>query len=118
MTRFKDFGEGKFSNTNVEPISFKLHDEEFFCTRAVQGRFLLDLIANSSEDSDASQSAKLISTFFDHVLVDESAERFENLLKDKDKIVTVETLSEIVAWLMSEYTNRPNQQPEDSSPGQ
>ena len=56
----------------------------------------------------------MISGFFGHVLTDESAERFNLLLEDKERIVLVETLSEIVSWLMTEYTNRPEEQPEVS----
>jgi len=38
-------------------------------------------------------------------------ERFNTLLDDPGKIVSVETLGEIIGWLIEEYSNRPNQQP-------
>jgi hypothetical protein len=117
MSRFKDFGSGKTDLSKYEPLSFKLYDEEFNCVPAVQGKFLIDLVA-SAESDDSSSSLKIITSFFENVLTDESNVRFESLISDKEKIVTVESLSEIVSWLMSEYTNRPNQLPEDSSPGQ
>lgn len=117
MTRFKDFGSGP-DQTDVEPVSFKLHGEEFFCVKAIQGKFLIELISAANDESDSMASLKMISNFFEHVLVDESHTRFEALLRDKEKVVPVETLSQIVSWMMSEYTNRPNQQPEDSSTGQ
>jgi hypothetical protein len=63
-------------------------------------------------------AAKVITSFFKQVLQDESYARFDALLSDKDKIVSVETLGEITGWLMEEYTNRPEEQPELSSPGQ
>ena len=116
MTKFKDFGAGK-SVADKEPVSFKLHEEEFFCVKHIQGKVLLELISKSKSD-DASVSAEIISNFFDYVLIDESAERFNKLLHDKEKIVHVETLSEIVGWLIESYGDRPNQQPEDSSTGQ
>jgi hypothetical protein len=112
MTRFKDFGSGP-DQENVEPISFKIHGEEFFCVKAIQGRFLIELISAANDESDSVGSLRMINDFFSHVLINESFERFDALVKDKDKVVPVETLSEIVSWLMSEYTNRPNQQPED-----
>lgn len=117
MARFKDFGSGK-DISSLEPISFKLHDEEFFCLPAIQGKFLIDLVASASGDEDNSSSLKMISEFFRHVLTDESYERFNKLLEDKNRIVMVDTLSEIVTWMMVEYTNRPEKQPEGSSPGQ
>lgn len=109
MARFKDFGSGK-DLSQIEPLSFKLHGEEFLCTPVVQGKFLLQLIATTANtDDDPTASARMVNDFFSHVLVEESYKRFDNLLNDKERLVEVETLSEIVAWLMQEYTNRPNQ---------
>lgn len=116
MARFKDFGSGG-PLEEKEPLSFKLHDEEFHCVKYLQGKVLLDLIARSTSD-DAADSALIMDEFFTNVLTDESLPRFNELLHDKEKIVRVETLSEIVAWLIGEYSDRPNQQPEDSSTGQ
>jgi len=116
MTRFKDFGAGK-SLEDKEPISFKLHEEDFECVKHIQGSVLLDLIAKSTSE-EAGASAKVITDFFENVLLDESYKRFYKLVHDKKKIVHVETLSEIVSWLIEQYSDRPNQQPEDSSPGQ
>lgn len=110
MTRFKDFGSGS-SNDVKEPLSFKLFEEEFHCAAEIQGKTLLNIISNSSLD-DPIKSSQTVVTFFETVLLDESLGRFNALLESKDKIVTVETLSEIVAWLMEEYTDRPEAQPE------
>lgn len=108
MTRFKDFGsgDGKVS----EPLSFKLYGEEFHCLPEVQGKLLLDLVADSG-DGDAVKSAAVIDKFFRYVLTDESYERFDVLLTGKETIVSVETLAEITGWLVEEYTNRPEEQP-------
>lgn len=111
MTRFKDFGSGA-ANEIKEPLSFKLFDEEFHCIPQIQGKTLLKIIGNSSLD-DPIKSSQTVVEFFETVLVDESLTRFNDLIESKDKIVSVETLSEIVAWLMEEYTDRPEQQPED-----
>jgi hypothetical protein len=114
--RFKDFGSGS-ADVNSAPLSFKLHGEEFFCKPAIQGKFLLSLVADSSSN-DPDRSSKVVTDFFQKVLVKESAEKFDEILKSEDKIVTVETLAEITEWLMEAYTDRPNQQPEASSTGQ
>lgn len=110
MTRFKDFGKGT-DVTATEPISFKLHDEEFWCKPALQGKVLLGLVAGTSSE-DPAKAASTITDFFDYVLVEDSHKAFNSLLVDPDRIVSVETLSEIVSWLIEEYTERPNQQPE------
>lgn len=116
MARFKDFGQGSEVGEK-EPLSFKLYDEEFHCVKHLQGKVLLSLIAKSASE-DPAVSASIMDEFFNHVLTDESYERFDKLLHDKEKIVQVTTLSEIVAWLIGEYGDRPNSQPEDSSTGQ
>jgi hypothetical protein len=109
-SRFKDFGAGK-DNGKKEPLVFKLHGEEFQCIPQVQGQVMLNLVIDSNS-SDPSATARVISGFFKSVLEDESYVKFEELLADKKRIVSVETLSEIVAWLIEEYGNRPEEQPE------
>jgi hypothetical protein len=112
MAKFKDFGAGKV-NEAAEAISFKIHDEEFFCIPQVQGRLLLGLVKDSSSE-DPLVAAGTIDTFFGQVLTDESLERFNALTTDKHRIVTTETLGEIVGWLLEEYSARPEEQPEVS----
>lgn len=111
MSRFKDFGSGA-EEKNSEPITFKLYGEDFTCVAQIQGRVILNLVADGAS-GDPAASAKMINGFFKSALTDESYKRFDALLNDKDKVVTVETLSNIVSWLMEEYSDRPNQQPED-----
>lgn len=112
--RFKDFGGTVVEQT---PLSFKIHGEEFHCRTAIQGKVLLNLVANSDE-SDGAAVAKTINDFFELTLMPESLERFNALLADPEKIVTVETLGEITAWMVEQYSLRPTQQPEPSSSGQ
>lgn len=109
--RFKDFGSG--TTVETAPLTFKLHGEEFVCRPAVQGKVLLNLIANSNED-DGAAMARVIERFFEVTLEPESYERFNALVEDPDRIVTVETLGEITGWLVEQYSGRPQQGPEDS----
>jgi len=110
-SRYKDFGTG--GEVNAEPLAFKLHDEEFTAIPTIQGKVLMDLVSRSQSE-DPLEAMSVISTFFEKILVDESLERFNALLEDKERIVTMETLGEIIAWLVEEYSGRPNQQPEES----
>lgn len=109
--RFKDFGSG--NTVDTAPLSFKLHGEEFECHQALQGKILLDLVANSNEN-DGAAVAKTIDSFFKAVMNEENYERFDTLLRNPTKIVSVETLGEITAWLVEEYSSRPTGGPEDS----
>ena len=104
--RFKDFGSG-VSEIVKEPLTFKLYGEEFKCMPNVQGKVMLELVADSSSD-DPAVSARTLAMFFNKVLLSEDREKFNELLDSEDKIVSVETLSEISAWLIEQYTARPN----------
>lgn len=115
MSRFKDFGAGQ--ETTTEPLSFALYGETFECYPALQGKFLLDLVASSSSD-DPGSSAAVVSSFFSQVLVPESYERFQALSVDPERIVSVETLGEVTGWLVSEYSSRPTTAQENSSSGE
>lgn len=109
MAKFKDFGTGDF-DPNAEPIVFKLFDEEFHCIPEIQGKALLELIADSGSD-DPVRNAEVSDKFFAQVLKQESLERFNAVLTSSDKIVSVETLGEITAWLVEQYSDRPTQRP-------
>jgi hypothetical protein len=109
MTRFKDFGNGNV-DPNALPISFKLHGQEFHCVKQLQGKTMLELISASSSD-DPTRNADSINLFFSRALLDESYKRFAELQDDPEKIVSVETLSEITSWLIEEYSNRPTDRP-------
>lgn len=116
MSKFKDFGSGT-SSAEKETISFKLYGQEFSCLPELQGKVLLGFVASSTEEDPAAQ-AKAIEAFFEYVLTAESLIEFNLLTTSKDKIVSVETLSEIISWIVEQYTDRPEEQPEDSQPGQ
>jgi hypothetical protein len=115
-SRFKDFGED--SNVVREPLSFKLYGEEFNCHPAIQGKVLLEMVKEAGDENNPSAAAGMIDNFFSTALFPESYERFDKLVRDPEKIVTVETLSEITGWLVGEYAERPTMEPERSSNGQ
>ena len=115
MAKFKDFGSGTNAGEK-EPVTFMIYGETFNCRPELQGKVLLDLVARSSGD-DPADAAKTISDFFKNVLVEESYLRFDSLLTDPDKIVSVETLGQISSWLVEVYTARPTEGLEVSSTG-
>jgi len=110
-TRYKDFGVDDVAD--LQEVTFKLHGEEFHCRRAIQGKVLLE-VAGKASSTDAGNADNIISGFFSAALVPESFERFEKLIHDPDTIVTVETLGEITAWLVEQYSERPTQESSDS----
>ena len=90
-----------------------LHGESFDCRKELQGKVLLDLVARS-DGKDPAASAQVINDFFNNVLLPESYTRFNKLLSDPDKIVSVEMLGNISSWLVETYSSRPEQEPEVS----
>jgi hypothetical protein len=111
MARFKDFGSG--DSANAEPIVFKLYGEEFTCIPSIQGKVLLEIVSDSASD-DVVKSSAVTLRFFRSVLNHDSMVRFDALLDSKDTVVSLETLTDISAWLIEEYTSRPEAQPEAS----
>jgi hypothetical protein len=110
MAKFRDFGNVSL-NEKLEPISFAINGEEFHCIPAIPGKILLEMVAKSSSE-DAADQAAMVNDFFSQVLLDESLERFNALVVDKERVVTAETLGEITGWLVEQYGDRPNPQPE------
>lgn len=109
MARFKSFGSPAADKT--EPLSFELYGETFNAVPSLQGKVLMGLISKS-DINNAAASAGMIVEFFDKVLTPESLTRFNTLTDSSDKIVPVETLAEIVGWLVEEYSGRPEEQRE------
>jgi len=116
MTKFKDFSAGATAAL-AEPIVFKLHNQEFMCRADIQGKTLLTLVGDAASN-DASRQAGMIEKFFKTVLVPASYEDFDELTTSEDNIVTIETLGEIIGWIVEQYTNRPTSRPEVSASGQ
>jgi hypothetical protein len=115
MARFKDFGRP--ADADAEPLTFKLHDEDFTCYPAMPGKTLLDFVQRSDSENPAT-SAGAINDFFKKVLLPESYERFEKLCEDPNRIVTMQTLADIVSWVMETYSDRPTEGSELSPSGQ
>lgn len=105
MTKFKDFGTPDTSN--LEGISFKLFGEEFHCRPQIPGKVMIDLAAKTADENNAAANATVITDFFTTVLVGDSVERFNALIEDPDRVVTIDQLMDIVSWLMEQYAERP-----------
>jgi hypothetical protein len=80
----------------------------------MQGRSLIDFIAQSSAD-DPSSSARAVLGFFDQAVVEEDHEKFNRITTGGETIVPMDTLSEIMDWLVEQYTGRPTE-PSTPSP--
>lgn len=96
-------------------LTFKLGSQLYTCNDEIQGACILDFIA--AADESAARAGARILPFFNDVLPEKELERFNKQIKAPDEIIEMETLSEIVAWLIGEYTSRPTQASEKSDAG-
>jgi hypothetical protein len=91
-------------------LTFDIGGEEFNCYPEVQGKTILDIMrvaAEGDEDTRGVLMAVSVLDFFKKVMPPSEFERFEKLMEDEKRIVPMDTLSEIMSWLIEEYTDRP-----------
>lgn len=102
---------GKKTTKKLEPITFDVFDESFEAYPQLQGIVILEYVAAiaESDESNGAEAAVMILDFFEKALVPESYERFLKLTHDPDTIVEADELTEIVSWLMEQYTDRPTE---------
>ena len=101
--RFKDFGSPV--DTSDEPVTFGLYGEVFECYPEIQGVKLLEF----TRDLTSGETSQVITTlleFFENVCLPESYERLKEIVHSKDKIVKIETLTDIVNYVIEEYSER------------
>lgn len=116
MTRYRNFGSPAQSD---EVVAFDLFGEQYKCKPALQGRVLIELVSRADADNTADAAAAVLH-FFDVVMDDESRDRFNELTRSEDKVVSLETLTEIMEWLVQQYAGgeRPTPPSSDSLPGE
>lgn len=99
MTRFKDFDAARAEHAR-EPIEFKLGGEHFVARGEVPAGVVLDAV---TAGDDMQTQLALFATLFEAIVADLDAERFALAVRRVD----VETVFELVAWIMEEVTGRP-----------
>jgi hypothetical protein len=102
---------------DLEPISFDLGDQTFTCYAAIQGKVLLDIMrvaAEGDEDTRGVMMAISVLDFFEKTMPPAEYIRLGKLMEDPKKIVKLETLSEIMSWLIEEYSGRPTEPSSES----
>jgi hypothetical protein len=107
-----------------EPVTFKLFDEVFHCRPAIQGKTLIDLVSQIDMNNMAESAVALIN-FFKRTLVPTSYTAFDELINSEDRIVTMDTLTTVMEWLVEHYAGggdtatepRPTEPSSDSSNG-
>ena len=110
--RHKDFGR-PVKQDELEPVSFDLYDQTFNCYKQIHGVTLLRFVKEASSD-DGSAATNAMLDIFKRVMPKDEYERFEALCDDPETVVPVETLGEIIGFLMECYSGRPTEESKDS----
>lgn len=106
--RFKDFGSAlKFSD--LPPLSFELCERNFKCRPALQSKKLLEFVKDADGGSGLS-AGEAIHKFMETVIVPEDVQAWKDLLDSDEFIVDVSLLSNVVTWLVEQYSGRPTPQ--------
>ena len=108
--RHRSFGKKK--TAKLPPISFDLRDETFEAHPNLPGIVLLEYastIASADDEENNTDAANMILDLFEQALLSESYERFMKLARDPEADVDTEELSEIIGWLLEQYTDRPTE---------
>ncbi|MGI8425603.1 MAG: hypothetical protein ACR2M4_03200 [Actinomycetota bacterium] len=112
MAKHKAFS---FSSNGQEPITFDLAGEKFTCIPEAPGGTLTDFIGDAGEGT--SRAAPAMLNFIKAVLIDDDVERFNSIIYSKTIMVPLETLLELVRWLVEQYVDRPTMRPSQSQRG-
>lgn len=91
-----------------KPPTFDVYDQTFTGRPAIQGAVVLEFL-ETSDGLDGANSAKKILSFFESALEEESYVRFNELIHNPETVIELEELTEILAFLIEEYTSRPTQ---------
>ena len=106
--RFKDFGSA-IRASELPPLTFELCDQTFHCKPALQSKKLLEFVKSADDDSGLS-IGETIHKFMESVIVPDDVPAWQELMDSEEFIVDVPTLSEVVTWLVEQYSARPTPQ--------
>jgi hypothetical protein len=110
--RQKDFGSPVVVD-EMEPVGFDLYGQHFECRKQINGIALLRFVREANAE-DGARSTQALLDIFERVMPKDEYSRFIELCEDPETIVPIETLSEIIGFLIEVYTERPTAQSGDS----
>lgn len=114
--RNRDFGRPVVQE-ELEPVTFSLYDDTFNCYKQISGVVLLRFVREANAE-DGARATQALLDVFKSIMPKGEYERFMLLCESPDTVVPVETLSNIIAFLVEVYTDQnPTKQSEDSLAG-
>jgi hypothetical protein len=101
-------------------IQFRITPDVFDCVTDLPVLSLIDfaVLVDQVDTNSLSDHAKdLFIDMFNLVLLDTSAERFVERMRDKNNPISMTQVQEILPWVMEQYGMRPTQPSDNSSDG-
>jgi len=104
---------------NRRTIKFKIDDDVFEAVKDIPAQIMLDFAvgAQQLETTASNQGVETILKLLEMSLLPESGQRFRRRMSDPDSPIGIQTVMEVIPWLMEQYGMRPTQSPEPSSTG-
>lgn len=113
--QFRTFATREAKPQDQSEVGFTLGKTTYICKPDIQGAVILDFIA-AAEDGATGAAAKIL-PFFEEVLPEEAHVEFLKQVKGDKEIVDLEPLSDIVGYVIEQYTDRPTKASEKSDAG-
>lgn len=103
----------EFDLEGVGQITGKEWSEHFTCVPTAPSGVLDDLASSMGTDGRGNTVWNQVSllAFFRGVLLDDDVVRFQALVHDKDRLVELDLLGEIMLWVADEVVGHPTQRP-------
>lgn len=97
-------------------VTFDLAGETFHCVSALPAGLVTDFLSAATDDNVGVQAGALLD-ILKAAVVDADLPRFERLVRSKDKPIPLETLGQLVEWLVGELSGYPTVPPSSSADG-
>jgi hypothetical protein len=106
MAKSKSFGS--YRPVGTEPIDMNIYDQTFKVRGDMSGIQLLHMIKALDGDSELDSAETMIS-FIERAVLTADRERCMEYLENSEPAVPLTMLTEIISWLIEEYTAKPTE---------
>lgn len=107
MSARKSFAPKK--KAAAKPVEFDLLDETFTAVPKIPGITLLEFIASGEGEDSGGAVAKGILDYLRSSMKKEEYKRFHDFVSDPENEIEIDTLSEIVSYLIEQQSSRPTE---------
>lgn len=97
----------KNKNDALDPVTFDLAGENFTAYPKLPGAVILEFI--SATDEGSATTAGALIKFLKDAMDDGNFSRLNAIFHDKEIMVEIEDIADIVSYLVEEYSDRPTE---------